>query len=161
MKKKIVIPVMIIMVVTLAGTAMARGGFHSGFGNNARFCNNGPAQLFDQLTPEKQQQVKAVFDKYEDKFHAIKSQMWAKRTELNALVDSGKAEKKDITSLVSEMTTLKDKSYKLRNQVSDEIEQATGIAMPGPRFGGYGMNNGKQGRGNHRQNNRNDGGCWN
>ncbi len=157
---------MIVMVVTLAGTAMARGGYHNGPGNNDGFRNCGPAQLFNQLTPEKQQQVKSIFDKYSDKFQAIKNQMWAKRTELNALVASGNAGKKDITSLVNEMTTLKDKSYNLRKQVSDEIEQATGIAMPRGGFGGYGMNNGKPGSGRMGQNRnyqefRNGGNCWN
>lgn len=153
MKKNIVIPVMAILVLAMGTTAMARGGYHGEF-------NRGQDQIFDQLTPEKQIEVKAIFKKFEDKFEAHKSQMWAKRTELNALVASGTADKKTITTLVSEMSTLRTQGYNLRKQLSEEIEQATGIAMPVRGFGGYGKDNGRQDRSYHRQNNRNGGSCW-
>ena len=132
MKKKIVIPVVAIMVMTMAGTAMARGGYHRG--NNDCF-RNGPRQIFEQLTPEKQQEVKAIFKKHQDEFQSIKTQMWAKRTELNALVDSGKADQKTISSLVKEMVDLRTKGYNLRKQVNEELETATGIEMPMRGFG--------------------------
>ena len=167
MKKTVVIPVMVIMVMALAGTAMAQGGYHGG--NQGGGYANGPGfgpcagvgQLFSQLTPEKQQAVKAIFDKYDEQFRSIKTQMWAKRTELRALVASGKAEKKDITSLVSSMAALKDKNYNLRKQVSDEIEQTTGIAMPVFGCDGFDMDNGRRGNGRHHRDDRRGGGCWN
>lgn len=132
MNKKIVIPIVAIMVMTMAGTAMARGGYHNGNHDGFR---NGIRQIFEQLTPEKQQEVKAIFAKHQDEFHAIKSQMWAKRTELNALVDSGKADQKIIRKLVKEMTELNTQSYQLTKQVNKEIETATGISMPLRGFG--------------------------
>ena len=133
MKKKIVIPVVAIMVMTIAGTAMARGGYHRGDHDGYR---NGPRQIFEQLTPEKQQEVKAIFQKHEDEFQTIKTQMWAKRTELNALVDSGKADQKTISKLVKDMVNLRTKGYNLRKQVNEEIQSATGIEMPMRGFGG-------------------------
>lgn len=148
---------MVIMVVSLAGTAMARGGYHGG--SHREYHNNGQAGLFGQLTPEKQQEVKAIFQKHDKQIRSIQNQMWAKRTELQALVESGKAEKKDITSLVNEMAELKDKQFTLRNQVSDEIEQATGIAMPVFGCGGFDMDNGRMGFGRHHRDGRR-GGCW-
>ncbi|WP_432737968.1 Spy/CpxP family protein refolding chaperone [Maridesulfovibrio sp. FT414] len=166
MKKTIVIPVMVIMVLALAGTAMARGGCNGAYGGGPGYGQGygpctGPAQMFDQLTPEKQQEVKAIFQKYDDKIEAVRSQMWAKRTELNALVEAGKAEKKDITALVNDMAALRDKGYNLRKQLSAEIEQATGIAMPVPGFGGNGMDNGKMGFGRHHRGDDRGGNCWN
>ncbi|WP_320170925.1 Spy/CpxP family protein refolding chaperone [Maridesulfovibrio sp.] len=159
MKKQIVIPAVLIMVLALAGTAMARPAFNGGFGNGGpgQPCMQPFWQPFEQLTPEKQKEVKAVFQKYEDKFESNRNQMWAKRTELRALVASGKAEKKDITTLVKEMSDLKTKQYNLRKQLSGEIEQISGIAMPAFGGGGYGMDNGRsgfggRGMGRHNQN---------
>ncbi|WP_320173102.1 Spy/CpxP family protein refolding chaperone [Maridesulfovibrio sp.] len=157
MKKKIVIPVVAIMVMTMAGTAMARGGYHGGEQNG---YNNGPRQIFEQLTPEKQQEVKTIFQKHQDEFQSIKSQMWAKRTELNALVDSGKADQKTISKLVKEMVDLRTKAYNLRKQVNSEIETATGIEMPVRGLGGGrcfdddGPRNGRRPKNDNR-------GCWN
>ncbi|WP_027723187.1 periplasmic heavy metal sensor [Maridesulfovibrio zosterae] len=153
MQKKIVISVMTLMVVALAGTAMAQGGHMNGFYRNNSF-------IFDQLTPEKQHEAAAIFKKFENKFEPIKSQIWAKRTELNALVNSGAAEKDDITALVGDLTILRDKDYKLRKQLSEEIEQVTGIAMPVRSFAGYGMNNGRMDRRSHRRPPHNGRNCW-
>lgn len=158
MKKKIVIPVVTIIVLTMAGTAMARGGNHRGNHDGYR---NGHLQIFEQLTPEKQQEVKTIFKKHQDEFHNIKTQMWAKRTELNALVDSGKADQKTITMLVKEMVELRTKGYNLRKQVNKEIEKATGIQMPMRSFGpgSHGFDNDSP-RKDRRHNNENRG-CWN
>ncbi|TIH17389.1 periplasmic heavy metal sensor [Marinifilum sp. JC120] len=160
MKKKIVIPVVAIMVMAMAGTAMARGGFHQG---NHDGYHNGPRQIFEQLTPEKQQEVKAIFQKHQDEFQTIKTKMWAKRTELNALVDSGKADQKTISKLVKEMVELRTKSYDLRKQVNEELETATGIDMPmrGLRgsFGGRGFDDDGPRKGNRHGNDHR--GHWN
>ncbi|MFW5501069.1 MULTISPECIES: Spy/CpxP family protein refolding chaperone [unclassified Maridesulfovibrio] len=157
MKKKIVIPVVAIMVMAMAGTAMARGGYHGGEHNG---YNNGPRQIFEQLTPEKQKEVEAIFQKHQDEFQTIKSQMWAKRTELNALVDSGKSDQKTITRLVKEMTDLRTKAYNLRKQVNNEVETATGIEMPMRGFGGGRYFDSDSPRRGHRNNNDYRG-CWN
>ncbi|NDV25456.1 Spy/CpxP family protein refolding chaperone [Desulfovibrio sp. JC010] len=156
MKKKIVIPVVAIMVLTIAGTAMAGGGYQRG--NNDCF-RNGPRQIFEQLTPEKQQEVKAIFKKHQDEFQTIKTQMWAKRTELNALVDSGKADQKTISKLVQEMVELKTKGYNLRKQVNEEIETATGIEMPMRGFSGRGFDDDGPRKG--RRHHNDDRGRWN
>ncbi|WP_415718702.1 Spy/CpxP family protein refolding chaperone [Maridesulfovibrio sp.] len=138
MKKKIMIPIVAIMVMSMAGTAMARGCYQQN--SNAGYSNNGPRMIFEQLTPEKQLEVRAIFKKHQKELQTVKTQMWAKRTELNALVNSGKADQKTITKLVKEMTELKTRSYNLRDQLNDEIESATGIVMPtrgcGFNFGG-------------------------
>ena len=169
MKKKIMIPIVAVMVMTMAGTAMARGCYQQSGNSGYR---NGLYQIFEQLTPEKQQEVKAIFKKHQDELQTIKTQMWAKRTELNALVDSGKADHKTITKLVKEMTELRTKNYNLRVQLNEEIETATGIEMPirgcglgfggnnldnGPRMGGRGFDDSPH-QGRRHYNNR---GCWN
>ncbi len=135
----------------MAGTAMARGGYGG--------CMQGQGQMFNQLTPEKQQQVKAIFDKHENELQTVRTQLWAKRTELNALVASGKADQKTISGLVKEMTDLKTKQYNLRNQVNAEIEKTTGISMPMRGFGGHRFDNDGPGRGRHHNSGPRGGGC--
>ncbi|NDV21132.1 Spy/CpxP family protein refolding chaperone [Desulfovibrio sp. JC022] len=157
MKKKIVIPVVAIMVMAMAGTAMARGGNHR---NDHNGYHNGPRQIFEQLTPEKQLEVKAIFQKHQDEFQTIKTQMWAKRTELNALVDSGKADQKTISKLVKEMVELRTKGYDLRKQVNEELEAATGIDMPMRGFGG-GRGFDDDGTRKGRRHNNDNRGHWN
>ncbi|CCO22508.1 Spy/CpxP family protein refolding chaperone [Maridesulfovibrio hydrothermalis] len=151
MKKKIILPVIAILVLATAGAAMARGGYQNG-------KQYSKGHIFSQLTPQKQQQVEAIFNKYETKLETIKSQMWAKRTELNALVNSGNADTKTIKTLVSDISGLRNQNFSLRKQISSEIEQATGIVMP---VGGQGMHHNNKGHGNHRQGYRKGGGCWN
>lgn len=140
MKKKTLIPVIVILVLSMAAVAMARGGYHNG-GNWA---------AFEQLTPEKQQQVQTIIKKYETTFQTLKNQQWAKRTELNALVESGKADKETIHALVKDLSDVREKMYTTHQKMADEIEKEAGITFPAR---GMGPNGGNKGCGNSNRGN--------
>lgn len=145
MKRKALVPMIIVLVLAVASVAMARNSFQkAGY-------HNGNWAAYNQLTPEKQQQVQDIIKKYEDSFQSLKSQQWAKRTELNALVDSGKADKDSIHALVKDLSEIRDKVYAEHAKMAGEIEKETGLTFP-PM--GQGMNRGKnRGCGNYQQGN--------
>ncbi|WP_415714223.1 Spy/CpxP family protein refolding chaperone [Maridesulfovibrio sp.] len=142
MKKKNLIPLIVVMILAVASVAMARGGYR-----NAGY-HNGNWAAYNQLTPEKQQQVQDIIQKYESSFQNLKSQQWAKRTELNALVDSGKADKDTIHALVKDLSGIRDKLYAEHNKMAAEIEKETGLTFPSM---GQGYGKGGRGCGNYKQ----------
>ena len=145
MKLKALVPMIIVLILAVASVAMARNGYQqTGY-------HGGNWEAYNQLTPEKQQQVQAIIKKYDDVFQSLKSQQWAKRTELNALVDSGKADKDTIHALVQELSQIRDKVYTEHNKMADEIEKEVGISFPSM---GQGFGKGNRGCGNYQK-----GGC--
>ncbi|CCO22509.1 Spy/CpxP family protein refolding chaperone [Maridesulfovibrio hydrothermalis] len=144
MKRKTLIPMIVVLVLSMAAVAMARGGYQQGGYHSGNWA------AYNQLTPEKQQQVQAIIKKYEDTFESFKSQQWAKRTELNALVDSGKADKETIHNLVKELSDIRDKVYAEHKKMTEEIEKDTGLSFPTM---GQGMGRGYRGCGNAQQGN--------
>ncbi|OEU65572.1 MAG: zinc resistance-associated protein [Desulfovibrio sp. S3730MH75] len=146
MIKKTLIPIIVIFVLSIAAVAMARGGYHG----------SGNWDAYQQLTPEKQQQVQAIIKNYEATFEKLKSQQWAKRTELNALVESGKADKETIHALVKDLSETRDKMYATHKQMASEIEKEAGLIFPSRgmgKSGGMKNNRGNQGRGNNARGN--------
>ncbi|WP_320007465.1 periplasmic heavy metal sensor [Maridesulfovibrio sp.] len=135
MKKKAFVPLIVVLVLAVASVAMARNGYR----NTGYHCGNWAA--YEQLTPEKQNQVQDIIKKYESTFQKLKSEQWAKHTELNALVDSGKADKETIHALVQELTKVRDKLNEEHEKMTDEIEKATGLTFP-PMGQGYGRGGG-------------------
>lgn len=142
MNKKALVPMIIVLILAVASVAIARNGYQqSGY-------HGGNWEAYNQLTPEKQQQVQTILKKYEDVFQSLKSQQWAKRTELNALVESGKADKDTIHALVQELSQIRDKVFTEHKKMADEIEKETGITFPSM---GQGFGKGNRGCGNYRQ----------
>ncbi|WP_319762227.1 periplasmic heavy metal sensor [Maridesulfovibrio sp.] len=139
MKRKTLVPLIVVMVLAVASVAMARNGYR-----NAGY-HNGNWAAYEQLTPEKQNQVQKIIQKYESTFQNLKSEQWAKHTELKALVDSGNADKETIHNLVKELSQVRDKLYTEHKKMADEIEKETGLTFP-PM--GQGMGNGGRGCGN-------------
>ncbi len=120
----------LVLILATASVAMARNGYRlAGY-------HNGNWAAYNQLTPEKQQQVQSIFKKYEDTFQTLRNQQWAKRTELNALVDSGKADKDSIHALVKELGEIKAKVYAEHKKMAEELEKETGLTFPAMGQGG-------------------------
>lgn len=126
MNRKTLIPLMTLLVLSIAAVAMARGNYGYGGGQGA----------MPQLSPENQAKVEAIFDKYDDKFQELRKEQWAKRTELEALVRSGKADKETIHALVKELSENREKIFTLHKDMSAEIEKETGLVIPMNRRGG-------------------------
>jgi zinc resistance-associated protein len=130
--------------LVLSMTAMAFAGPGQGRGANRGSCyqQNGP---YSQLTPEKQQAVQAIFDKYDAKFDELRTQLWTKHSVLQALINGGNADEKKIAGLTSDITKLRDQMRDNRDAMRAEIEKETGLVGFGPGFAegrGYGRHMG-------------------
>lgn len=125
MKKSIITLVAVASLVALSAMAFAapRGG--RGAGQN-------------QPTAEQRATIQKIVDAHQDKIYELREKIWAKHTELQALSNSGKAEKSDIQSLVSDISKLRDAMNKERLAISAEIEKQTGLKGYGYHRGGVG-----------------------
>lgn len=144
MTKKITLASLAVIAV-LAISSMAFAG--PGQGHMGR---NGQPGMWNNLTPEKQAEVKKIFDAHREKMDGLRDQLWAKHTTLDALVDSGKATKSDIESLVSDMVKIKRNMDRERDALSTELEKTTGLRFfggPGFGCGGPGFGQGYHHRG--------------
>lgn len=122
MRKRIIITFTVLALVSMSAFAMAAGK-----GNRAR--NAEPT-----LTPEKQAAVEKIVDKHHVKLVELREQIWAKQTELQALSRSGKAERSDIQSLISDISKLRTATNTERDAMRAEIEKETGIKAFGRGF---------------------------
>lgn len=150
-----------VLVMSMAAFAVAGSGYGRGFGGGCGGPGYGQAKGFAQLTPEKQAEVQAVYDKFAPQFDKLREQMWTKRSTLQAMVNGGKADEKAIGGLVSDISKLRTQMWDLRKGMSDELVKVTGITDFGgfgtcPRYGqndcpGYGDGQGRgMGRGQGR-----------
>lgn len=113
-----------LLILGMASMALAghgRGGCN-GQGQSAK-------AMYSQLTPEKQAEVKAIFDKYQPKFTDLRNAMKTKHAVLEAMINDGDANEKKIGKLVTEMSTLRDQMHTQREQMRDEISKATGLEL--------------------------------
>ncbi|SMF00897.1 periplasmic heavy metal sensor [Desulfovibrio gilichinskyi] len=153
MKKKTLIPLAIVFVLSMAAVAMAGGGYHNGYHNGGNWA------ALNQLAPEKQQLAQEIISKYETTFRTLKNEQWAKRTELDALVNSGKADKATIHAMVKDLSDVREKMFTTHQKMADELEQVTGLVVPGPGNGPRGM--GMMQNGNRGMMQNGYGGCGN
>ncbi len=123
----------------LATQAMAFGPGHGGHGGR------GPV-YYQALPPEKQAVVEKIMDEHRAKMFALREDLWAKQTELDALKGS---DAKRIQTLVAEMKDLRAKMFAERETLQKKLE-AEGVELGGRGMGpgtGHGMMGGKMGRG--------------
>lgn len=128
MKKRILITLTVVALVSMSAFAMAAGKATRG------------RSVEPTLTPEKQAAVEKIVDKHHVKLVELREQIWAKQTELQALSRSGKAERSDIQSLISDISKLRTAMNAERDALRAEIEKETGIKSFGRGYhrGGYG-----------------------
>jgi zinc resistance-associated protein len=127
MKKSIITLVAVASLVALSAMAFAapRGGRGAGQGQN-------------QPTAEQRATIQKIVDAHQDKIYELREKIWAKHTELQALSNSGKAEKSDIQSLVADISKLRDAMNKERLAMRADIEKQTGLKGYGYHRGGMG-----------------------
>lgn len=125
-KKNITITALAAMLIlsmsalAFAGPGYGRGGCGgpgSGYGQGA----------YSQLTPEKQAEVQAIYDKYDPQFTKLRDAMWTKLAVLQAMINDGDSNEKKIGKLTTELSSLRDQMRDLRVAMSDEVSQVTGI----------------------------------
>ena len=126
-------------LLVLGMAAFAVAGPNSGRGFAGPCGGPGYGAAYSQLTPEKQAEVKAVVDEFQPQFEAVRNQIWAKRSVLQAMINGGQADEQAITKLVNDISSLRNKMYDLRSAMSDKLVKTTGIAAfgtcPGPGYG--------------------------
>lgn len=125
-----ILGVVALLAGLLATQAMAYGPGHGGG------RGKGPA-FYQALTPEKQAAVQKIMDEHHAKIMALREDLWAKQTELDALKGN---DTKRIQALVTEMKDLRAKMLAERETIEKKLE------AEGVEFGGRGMGHG-MGRG--------------
>lgn len=131
---------------SVAGPGWGRGGGCGGPGW-------GGQSGYSQLSPEKQQAVDKIYEKYTARFNELRTNMWSKHATLQAMVNGGDADEQKIAKLTKEITEAKDKMWQLRKDMSEELVAETGITAGSgygscPGYGqascpGYGGGNGR------------------
>jgi len=142
-KKTAIISLSLVAVLALSATAFARHGYHGGMGYGdgmgyGHGMGYGPGF---QVAPEQQEAFDKIFDQHRETMRSLGNQLWAKRTELDALSVSGQADKNDIRGLVQEIAQLRDKQQREREAFFNELDGA-GIDVDvapcaGPRGRGW------------------------
>lgn len=113
-----------VMILSMASFAMAYG--HGGGKGNGRGYHN-QNNYYNQLTPEKQEAVDAIYEKYRPKFDELRTEMLTKHSTLQAMVNGGDADEKKIGKLTADMAKLRDKMIDTRDSMFTELEKETGI----------------------------------
>ena len=132
-KQNITIAAMAAFLV-IGMTAMAFAGPAQGRGNNRGYGYH--QNMWSQLTPEKQQAVEVIVNKYDAKFDELRTQLWAKHATLQALVNGGNADEKKIAGLTADIAKLRNQLRDTRDNMRAELEKETGLVAYGPGFGG-------------------------
>ncbi|NDV18855.1 periplasmic heavy metal sensor [Pseudodesulfovibrio sp. JC047] len=133
-----------VLVLSMAAVAMAGHGYGHG-----KRSGNGCAVygMYNQLTPEKQAAVDTIVDKYQPKMTAMRDQIRAKHTTLQAMVNGGNADEQKITALTKDISSLRDQMRDTRDAMHAELEKETGIVAFNERGRGYAGDCYGQGRG--------------
>jgi zinc resistance-associated protein len=137
MRSRSIIPVIAVMALLLASSAVFAGPNAA-----APYLGGGGPGWRANIPAEKAEAVKAIVDKHQAAAEELRDQLWAKKAELNALVDSGKATRKDIHELVGDITELRAKMRTDRRSMAEELSKATGqpveMFLAGPGGPGFG-----------------------
>ncbi len=118
-------------VVFLGGKALAGPGNGPGPGSGGGF-----GAFYSQLSPEKRQAVDKIFEGHEQTLFDLRQQLWARNTELSALMDSGKAEETSVRALTTQIVDLRTRQNVELKALHDEISKETGISLTFRGMGG-------------------------
>ncbi|MDP2847474.1 MAG: periplasmic heavy metal sensor [Humidesulfovibrio sp.] len=123
MKKSIIVIIALAALVSLSAMAFA-----------APKAGRGPAQQEQSaITPEQRAAIQKIIEAHQDKLYELREKIWAKHAELQALTNSGKAEKNDIQALIADISKLRSAMNQERLSIRTDIEKQTGLKG----YGGY------------------------
>ncbi|EGJ50691.1 periplasmic heavy metal sensor [Desulfocurvibacter africanus] len=131
-------------VLLSASLALAQAATH----DHGSATDAGKAQVqapAPALTPEQQAKFDKIMSEHQKKTHAVREDMWAKQTELNALSVNPNTKPERISQLVAELKTLRAKQYAEREALNATLkkEGLPQVGMGMGRMGGCGMMGGK------------------
>lgn len=128
-------------VLLSASLALAQTGTH----DHGSTPDAGQAQVqAPALTPEQQAKLDKIMSAYNKKTHALREDIWAKRTELNALSANPNTKPERISQLVAELKSLRAKQY-AEHEALNETLRKEGLPQVGMGMGkgGCGMMGGR------------------
>ena len=157
MKKLITITGILVLTAIIAYPVFAWGprwgGMHGGmgyWGHGPGYCWRGPA-AYGNLTPEQQTKLDKLQQDFYNETAKLRSELWAKQRELNALLSSPNPDDQRIRQLQAQINDLRDQLSQKRLDFELEARKIvpnTAVPYGGP---GYGMHRGVPGPGY----------CWN
>lgn len=93
-----------------------------------------------QLSPEQQKKFDAIQDDFIAQTQDLREDLWANRTELNALAGNSQADPKHISELVDNSKELRAKLIKHHAAFAQQVEKEVGIKISGWHGKGHGFN---------------------
>ena len=148
--------VLITAALAFAQPGMGRGGYGPG-GYGPGGCPGwGNGVQAQNLTPEQQQKFDQLFEAHQKRTFALRQDIWAKKTELNALSGNPNTKPERISQLVNELKDLRAKMFAERESFQSALKKEglpAGLAACGGQGRGFGGGHGA-GRGMMR------GGAW-
>ncbi len=131
-------------VLLSASLALAQTGAHDHGSPKADDAKQAQVQA-PALTPEQQAKFDNILSNYSKKTHALREDIWAKNTELNALAKNPNTKPERISQLVGELKSLRAKQYAEREALNETLkkEGLPQVGMGMGRMGGCGMMGGK------------------
>ncbi len=141
MKKRVIMSIGIALVVTLtiASLAMARGGGLQQFGHGERAqLRSQDCPVISSLTEEQQQELLQTTREHRDWMYPRKQQMVARQAELNALLATEGADPAKIEQTKKELAQLNQEVFERKLNHKIEMSQKYNIKtrMQGPARGG-------------------------
>ncbi len=126
----------VLAALLVTGTAFARN--HGDYSGGP--CGGPGYKQHEALAPEKRQKFDEIMKQHFDRVQPLREQMWAKRTELNALSKNPNTTPETISKLVQDMSGLRGQMIKERESLRSSLEKEVGISGfgPGRGFGGHG-----------------------
>ncbi|MBF0531119.1 MAG: periplasmic heavy metal sensor [Deltaproteobacteria bacterium] len=92
------------------------------------------------LPPEKAEAIKKIVDGYQDKFFAIRQDIYAKEMEIEAVMAQAQPDMAKAKTLAKERAGLEETKINLHNEMRAQIIKETGIRLPvTPRHMGHMM----------------------
>ena len=115
--------------LALAGPNGAGGGMGAGKGG-------GFGAFYSQLSLEQRAAVDAVFARHEQALFDLRQELWARNTELSALMDSGQADEKSVRALTTQIVDLRARQNAELKALREEIAKEAGVTLPPRGMGG-------------------------
>jgi zinc resistance-associated protein len=149
MNYKSAITILAVLALVFAATASLAGpGYRGGCPNNPS-AGGGYGQGYagnPQLTPEQQEKYAQLRQEHLKAMDAMRSDMFEKRSRLDALMSDPDASQAEIDSVVSQMNEIRNNMFEERVNYRMQVADETGIRPPMGRQGrgGYGQGYGPQ-----------------
>ncbi|WP_051693980.1 periplasmic heavy metal sensor [Desulfohalovibrio reitneri] len=137
------------------GSGYGHGG--PGYGHAQGYGCGGPGSMRGgpgyggpALTTEQQKTFDQIIDKHQEKLFQLRQDIWAKRTQLDALTRSGQADPGKVEQLTTEISDLRGQLFQERQAMRRELNQKLGDVAANNSYGrGYhrGPHHGMMGHG--------------